>query len=41
MDVTKLFSQEYYVHWVEILTILAILVLVGYFFYLLNIFKKN
>jgi hypothetical protein len=41
MDFNKLFSQDYYIHWVEILTILAILVLVGYFFYVLNIFKKD
>ena len=32
---------KYYVPAVEILTILAILVLLGYFFYVLNVFKKD
>jgi hypothetical protein len=41
MDFAKLISAEYYVQWVEGLTILAILILLGYFFYVLNVFKKD
>lgn len=41
MDFAKLFSQDFYVHWVEIVTILSVLVLLGYFFFVLNVFKKD
>jgi hypothetical protein len=41
MDLAKLISADYYVQWVEGLTILAILILLGYFFYVLNVFKKD
>lgn len=41
MDISRLFSEEYYIHGVEILTIIAILVLLGYFFHMLNVFKKD
>ena len=38
---TKFFSVDYYVEWVEILTIVGILLLLGYLFFVLNIFKKG
>jgi hypothetical protein len=42
MDIfAKLFSEDYYINWVELLTIAAILVLLGYFFHNLNVFKKQ
>ena len=37
MDVIK----DYYINWVEMLTIAAILLLVGYIFYSLNLFKRD
>ncbi len=37
----KIFSADYYVYWVELLTIAAILVLLFYVFYALNLFKKD
>ena len=38
---TKFFYVDYYVEWVEILTIVGILLLLGYLFFVLNIFKKG
>lgn len=37
-DIIKI---EYYVYAVEGLTVLAVLAVLGYFFYSLNIFKKD
>jgi hypothetical protein len=39
--IMKIFSVQYYVEWVEVLTIIGILLLLGYVFYVLNIFKKE
>ena len=39
--ITRLFSEEFYINWVEMLTIAAILLLVGYIFYSLNLFKRS
>lgn len=36
-----IFNIEHYVYWVEGLTVLAVLVVLGYFFFSLNIFKKD
>ena len=38
---SDVFSADYYIQWMEILTIVSILVLVGYFFVSLNLFKKR
>ena len=39
--IINFFSLNNYVYQVEALTIVAILVLLGYFFYLFNVFKKG
>ena len=39
--IMNLIPEDYYIQAMEILTIAAILVLLGYFFYSLRVFKKN
>lgn len=39
--ITNFFKIDNYVYMMEGLTILAILVLLGYFFYIFNVFKKG
>ena len=41
MDFLSEILTDHYVYLVEILTIIAILVLLFYFFYALNVFKKD
>ena len=38
---TKIFSPDNYIIWVEVLTIAAILLVLGYFFFVLKVFKKG
>ena len=41
MDFLSEILDDHYVYLVEILTIIAILVLLFYFFYALNVFRKD
>lgn len=42
MDMIKsIFSEKFFIYWVEGITIIAVLVVVGFFFYGLNLFKKD
>jgi hypothetical protein len=41
MNLSQLLSIDNYVQWNEIITILAILVVLGYVFFVLNVFKKD
>lgn len=37
----NIFSDNFFIYWVEIVTILAMLTLLGYVLYILNVFKKD
>ena len=38
---TKFFSLDYYINWIEVLTIVAVVIVLAYFFYSLNLFKRG
>lgn len=38
---TNFFTIDNYVYHIEALTIVAVLLLLGYFFYIFNVFKKG
>lgn len=40
-DFAKWFSVDSYVYQVEVMTIVAVLLLLGYIFFILNVFKKG
>lgn len=39
--VAEIFSRKYYIQWVEILVIIAIVIFMAYISYSLNLFKKD
>lgn len=38
---TRIFSDDFYIYWVEVLTIVAVIIVLAYFFYSLNLFKRG